>query len=335
MTAAPDLADRNKAGALPLDPMSGARPVNERAKREADEQVPVATEQELLTGAMSRAFSRERIDFCTTGHWLLDERTGGIRSPHGWVFAAETNWGKSAWLVAVADENLKAGRPVLIVSSEDDASIYGDRLLVRRAELNATRLRNRCLTPDEMRRVTDVVDRAQKKPIYVDARGRSLRAVLKRCQELIKGEGIRLIAFDYLQEFRSDRRYQDERVRYKELAAELRGVAKDNGIPSLLFSQITPSEGKKYPDKYSIRESKDVANAAEFILLGMTALSEITPEKGDPIRAGTRCIKVDKGKDAAKCLVPMKWNAEGAYFETVRRISNEEPPDGYGFQDGL
>ena len=325
-----DLADKNRAGTLPADPKADARPMNDTARREAEERITVLTTQEILMGAQTRAFSRERVDFCTTGHWQLDEKTGGIRAPHGWVFAAETNWGKTAWLVSVADENLKAGKPVLIVSSEDDQSIYGDRLLVRRARCNATRLRNRTLTADEQARCKDVVTSAERLPVFVDARGKSLKALLKKCDELIRAHGIRLIAFDYLQEFRSDRRYQDERVRFKELAAELRGVAKDNGVPSILFSQITVTEGKKYPDKYSIRESKDVANAAEFILLGMTTIDSVPRASGDAIPAGTRCVKVDKGKDAAKCLVPMAWNDEGAFFETAAA------PDGYesDFSDG-
>jgi replicative DNA helicase len=330
MGEAVDLADKNRAGTLPTDPKADARPMNAQARREVEERITVLTTQEILMGAQTRALSRERVDFCTTGHWLLDEKTGGIRGQHGWVFAAETNWGKTAWLVSVADENLKAGKPVLIVSSEDDQSIYGDRLLVRRARCNATRLRNRTLTSEEQDRVKDVVTGAEKLPVFVDARGKSLKSVLKKCEELIRAHGIRLIAFDYLQEFRSDRRYQDERVRFKELAAELRGVAKDNAIPSIVFSQITVSEGKKYPDKYSIRESKDVANAAEFILLGMTAIDDIPRPSGDAIGAGTRCVKVDKGKDAAKCLVPMSWNEEGAFFETVK--DPDVAPDDYSDQ---
>lgn len=338
VSKAKDEADRHYDGTLPADPKAGAAPANAEARRIAAQEIRVYAMHDLLNEAVTRAEATERVDFCTTGHYQLDQCTGGIRAPHGWVFIAETNWGKTAWLVSVTDENVTAGKPVLIVGTEDDKSIYGDRLLTRRARLNADRVRNRELWPEERERAHAVARKGEPLPVFVDARGKKVGAVLKECSKLVKQHGIRLIAFDYLQRFVADRTYQDERIKFREIASSLSDMAKDHEIPSIIFSQITPSEGKKYPDKYSIRESKDVANAAEFILVGMTAQSPI--EAGArTIPKGTRCVKVDKGKDSRKALVAMEWNDDGAYFETVGRYGKAEalppPPTGGGWHDGL
>src|SRR5690606_40381223 len=78
---------------------------------------------------------------------LLLHAAGGMRACHVtgvqtcalpiWVFGADTSWGKSSLFVSVADENLRRGKRILIVSAEDPPSLYGDRLLSRRAQVRS------------------------------------------------------------------------------------------------------------------------------------------------------------------------------------------------------
>ncbi len=278
------------------------------------------TVRDLLTGAATDALTRRRQEYCTGLHWQLDEATGGIRPGHVWVFGAETNWGKSSWLVGVADENIKRGKKVLIVSSEDSESIYGNRLMARRARVNFSRLRDRNLTREETDRVMLAAQQGEQLPVFVDARGRDIESVCREVENMILDHAVDLVAWDYLQEFRTKERHQDERVKYREIAAQMRNVTKSAGIAGLILSQITVSETKKTPDKHSIRECRDVSNAAEVVALGFTPEADLKGPNGVVVAAaGVKCIKIDKAKDGQKRNVQMDWNTESACFEMTEK----------------
>jgi replicative DNA helicase len=316
MSTAPDDNDLAMQGRAPKDLEDGTKPMNPTP---VGGKPRVLTVKQLLDASAERALSRAPRGSCTTGVNKLDDATGGLRPGHVWVFGADTNWGKSSFLIMLADENMKKRKRVLIVSSEDDESIYGDRLMVRRAKVNAKRYRDRKMTDEEMTRVTDVVAAAPPDPVFLDARGKPAEQVAAQVKWAIREHAIDIVCYDYLQEFRSSKRYQDRRNEVSEVAAMLREAIKTTGKTGIIFSQITVSADKKYPDKHSIRESRDVSNAAEVIVLGFTPTDSITRADGSVIvEGGKKCALVDKAKDGIKGAVELDWDEERAAFVEIQ-----------------
>jgi replicative DNA helicase len=101
MSGHPDEADRLQDGTASIDPAAGTKVV-------ADQVPAVHTVRALMEGAVVRASSKEEIDFLTTGHWRLDDITGGFRRSFTWLVGADTSWGKSSFLISVCDENIRA-----------------------------------------------------------------------------------------------------------------------------------------------------------------------------------------------------------------------------------
>ena len=320
-----DENDDLKAGKASPNPMDGALPIPiVDGKR-----VPmptVLTVRQLMEESAARATGEARQEFCTTGVYALDDKTGGLRPGHVWVFGADTSWGKSSFLVMLADDNIRAGKKVLIVSAEDAPTMYGDRLLVRRSMVRAKAFRDRALSFEEKRRVQDKVREAEPVPVYLDARGKRAELVAAEVKLAVMKHGIDLVAYDYLQEFRSSKNHQDRRNEVAEVAAALRESIKTTGITGIIFSQITVQEGKKHPDKHSIRESRDVSNAAEAVLLGFTPEKPIISKKnGKEVAArGQKCILIDKAKDGLRGVVALKWDNDSACF-----VSEPKPPGEY------
>lgn len=315
MSSVPDDNDLAMQGRAPKDLEDSTRLMNPTP---VGGKPRLLTVKELLDASAERALSRKPRGSCTTGVNKLDDATGGLRPGHVWVFGADTNWGKSSFLIMVADENMKKRKRVLIVSSEDDESIYGDRLMVRRSQVNAKRYRDRNLGDEEMARVADVVSEARPDPVFLDARGKPAEQVAAQVKWAIREHSIDIVMYDYLQEFRSSKRYQDRRNEVSEVAAMLREAIKSSGKTGIIFSQITVSADKKYPDKHSIRESRDVSNAAEVIVLGFTPTADITRQDGSVVvEAGKKCALVDKAKDGIKGAVELDWNEEQASFIEV------------------
>ncbi len=282
----------------------------------------VRTMREILTAARIDAFSTEVIDSLTTAHYRLDDITGGIRAPDSWLIAADTSFGKTSKLIAIADENIRFKKKrVLIVSTEDSDRRFGGRFMIRRSRVNAKRFRNRCLTREEIKAVTNTEAQGEPEPTYVDVRQRPVEDLCPLLVQVIDDEEIDLIAFDYLQEFDTKRRYQDERIKFKDIAKQLRAVgrAARRPIPSIILSQLTLNEKTGIPTRANIRECKDVGNAADVILIGFEPTENVTDRSGAVVvEAETKCIYVDKCKDGErKAKVPLIWNAECACFDVA------------------
>lgn len=303
----------------------------------------VLTVKDLLCDSMERALSRAKHTKCTTGVYGLDKKTGGMRPGHVWLLGADTSWGKSSFAIMLADVNMAQGKRVLIVSTEDASSLYGDRLMVRRARVDAERFRDRKLLPKEMQMVTDVAAKALPMPVFLDCIGEKVERAAKRIEKAINELDIDMVILDYLQELRAEKRTQDRRNEVADVASAVRTIIKRANKTGIILSQITVSEGKKYPDKHSIRESRDVSNGAEVILLGFTPKEQITTKSGTTIDAGQKCVLVDKAKDGTTGAVAMQWDPDSACFDEIedpemRRFRdnvgdiNDYLPD--GFEDG-
>lgn len=303
-----DENDKLRAGALPEDPFEGDT-------MSAD--VPrILTVQDLLHGSLSRATARDRHVYGTSGHYRIDQATGGLRPGDVWVIGADTSWGKSSLAVMIADENLKLGKRALIVSAEDSEANYGDRLLRRRSRVPAERIRHRQLTAADHDAMAAVVAKGEALPVFIDARGRPVEWLAPRCKLAIVEHSIDIVIFDYVGAFVGKLRQQDRRNMVHYIARVLTDIAKTavpGGIAGVILSQLTPSDEESIPGKYAIRDSKDLTQMSEVTLIGFLAPRDI-PEKG--IAKGERCIRLAKVKEGpAGGLVRLAWCPATACFD--------------------
>jgi replicative DNA helicase len=310
----PDENERLKDGTINKDVRDGTHRVK------GEEAPRVLTVPQILDASVERALQAKGRAFCTTGNHWVDAATGGMMPGDCWLFGADTSYGKSSWAIMLLDLNLRAGKRVLIVTSEDDESLYGDRLMCRRASLDAKRYRNGTLNAAEWGKIRDTQARAEPVPVYMDARPHVMEKLAPQLDKVIKEQAIDLIIFDYLQEFRSKQRWQDERIKYKEIAAMQRRVVKQNKKCGLILSQLTMTPGKKTPDKHNIRESRDVSNAAETILIGFIPEQDIKVDDTDDVQfhAGERVVLIDKCKKGPRGgRFEMPWDDRTASFIEV------------------
>jgi replicative DNA helicase len=301
----------HKEGKLSADPKANVRPIGMQVPR-------VFTVQDILYASEKRLATDPAVLKCTTTHRELDRLTGGFKPGFTWLFGADTSFGKSSFLVAVADDNIRAGKCVLIVSSEDTEDVYGDRLMVRRSRVNAMNYRDGKLEFEDRRAITRVLAEAEISPVFVDARRYPVEDLAGHLTKIIKEHKVDLVAFDYVQEFRTKRRYQDERIKFREIASILRHVTKDNKIAGIIFSQLTMGEKTVIPTRHNIRDCRDMAHGAEVILIGFEPKENVMAGSRLIAEAGKKCIFVDKVKNGPRNrIVEMDWNNDLACFESV------------------
>jgi replicative DNA helicase len=313
-----DINDQLRAGSMPQDPLQGTTV--------SDDAPHILTVRDLLQGSLQRVTSRSMRPHGTSGHHKLDEVTGGLRAGDVWLCGADTSWGKSSFAVMLADENIKRGKRVLIVSAEDSEATYGDRLLRRRSRVGALAMRHRRLSPGDYDAMAAVVAKGEPLPVFIDARGKTVEWLAPRCKRAIAEHDIDIVVFDYVGAFAAKLGQQDRRniVTYiGRVLTDVAKTAKPGGVAGVLLSQITHADPESVPGKYSIRDSKDLVQMSEVTLIGFIAPKNMTGKgpngrKDTVANKGDRCITLAKVKEGpAGSVLKLAWNQEVACFDAV------------------
>ncbi len=311
---------------LPQEPTPVESPETPVASDEADEDAvsrfQVRTMRQVLKGVYDRCYAREPVSFVSSGVDEIDRIIGGYRPEMITVVGAQTNWGKSSWAILALDDGIRAGKKVLLVSGEDSESTFGKRIMARRAGVSALDLRDERVSASsspgensDLSRMATMVTAAEDVPWFFDGRGKSAEYCAEAVRQLIAQESYELVIIDYLQAFRSSKRSQDRRNEVTNVARAFCDVIKTCGAAGMLLSQLKRLDSDtREPSKHDLKESGDIENMAEHVLLGWTS------------KSGARLIKVDKNKDGPQLPqgVELRWDERTASFIRTAKWQSEE-----------
>jgi replicative DNA helicase len=298
-----------------------------KAHKRPDAMPTVHTLADIQLAAVEKACKpRDTRKTVMTGNYRIDDITGGVRGC--WVVGGDTNIGKSTFAVAVAHNNFERGLGSLIVSAEDPPELYGARFLQCALRLDAKRIRDSRLTEAEKLQARDYANRSVPWPCYLSADGVPIETVIDWVTWAVEEYSLALVIWDYLGEFTSKYRAEDERLTVKFRAKAMRTCTRSLGVAGMQLSQLTVNEKTGIPTRANIRDCRDVASGSDVIaLLYMD---------GDE-----RLAYLDKVKDGpAHLSVPLSWDSDAACFcrtfgecddEPTERVTNELTSD---FDDG-
>lgn len=220
----------------------------------------------------------------------IDEALGGFRRGKVTVLGASTSWGKSTFATLVSDVSKKAGKRVLLITGEDTEDLYGQRVMARRSGVSAMRLRNCAIRPQDAQRMVNVLAEADSEPFFLDGIGQTAEYLSGAIRAICEQVDIDLVIVDYLQSLKCAKKCQDRRTEITHIAREFTDAIKASGTSGLLMSQLKRLEDNQVPTKHDLKESGDVENMAEHVLLGYYAVDK---ENG----AKKRFCLIDKNKD--------------------------------------
>lgn len=295
------------------------------------------TLKQILNESAEKALGDKPPRGITTGHYLIDRITGGMRPDDVWLIGADTSVGKSCMCVALADENLLAGKRVLIVTSEDGKERYAGRLMCRRAKCDANRYRDHKLEPDERARVQAVADAALPIPVYLDCRGVPVEETAAQIFYVVKNHGIDLVLCDYLQAWRSERHFQDKTREVDVVGRTLVDTLKRSNVSAAVFTQLTIESRFVKPNVHHIRDCKDPGQWSETAMFLYELDSQLLDKDDNQIAvAGCICAHLDKVKDGERGkVVPLDFHAKTVSFRRVDH-PGEVPVESYeeaGYDD--
>lgn len=240
----------------------------------------------------------------TTGCRDLDEKTGGLRRRRVVVVGASTSWGKSSFACMVYDENHKVGVKTLIVSTEDAPDMYVSRILTRRSRATAERVREATLEGEEYTRFCAECGSAEDAIVVLDAIGKPVEWVVEAIKHAVAEHGIQIVICDYLQRFGTEK-HMERRAQVNYVMTKLCDVLKATGVAGVILSQLRRLGHDEEPSMHQLKESGDIENMAEVVLLGNRTKYEDVNDPDNPMKH-RRDVMVGKNKEGGLTPNPIK-----------------------------
>lgn len=255
-----------------------------------------------------------------SGSEALEEAIGGFRAGGMYVLGALSNVGKSyvvqSWMLRAA----KRGVGVGWLSLEDPESTTGSRALgilsaVEPRTIEDGKAYGNSAEASRLEHGASEARALSQRFLYADLTGQTELDVCA-AMSAMAARGARIIVVDYVGVITASKEQQDRRNEIRWVAIRLKAHAKRLGVALLLISQLTMPRDEggvaKEPSKYSLRESGDLTNAAEVIIVAWRE-----DESGQaPVN-----IKIAKSKSGGEGL---RWTME-RNPETQEMVETSRP----------
>lgn len=188
------------------------------------------------------------------------------------VIGADSNVGKSGvaleMLLGCAARGVGCG----LVSVEDSSRLTGRRAIAAFSGVSARKMQHNRYTDEDlvvMERAARSLRTMADRMMFADCTGETEFEVCAAMTQMA-ARGARMVIVDYLTEVDSSRPFKDYRLAVKWVCKRLKTHAKRLGIVLVVVSQLSRPQDKavgKRPTKHDLKESGDVTNQADAILL--------------------------------------------------------------------
>ena len=267
------------------------------------------TLSEMISHYLDRMRDRTPVNYLRWGIDKLDEVLYVSSGQFG-VIAADSSVGKTALALQFALTMARAGKRVGFVSLETPWESLEDRLMAEHqlAGVPLPMTKRKSLTEEEFRRIGEAgvrADGVQLRVIRGCTRLEEIRAAVLRYR-------LDVVFIDYVQLIEADG--QERWTVVTNISMGLHRMAQQLDTVVIGLSQITPAvKGQKQPTKDDLRESRQLKQDADFILL-------LYPDTDEEAPPNTRVLEIAKNKDGR--LARLRLNFEPEHMSFSYQIPN-------------
>jgi replicative DNA helicase len=222
-----------------------------------------------------RAMEKRREGLITgvkTGINAIDIHMCGLQPQDLIVVGGRPAMGKTAICGQIAAyAALREGKKVAFFECEMSGRAVVDRILFSLAGVNGQAMRNGNITPDQIRRLSEVAPQFKTSSLYLDDSSRVSPLELKaKCLRMRSNIGLDLIVVDNIQKMKSDGDYRgNKRLEVAEVSRALKEIAKDLDVPVVAISHIKRLDNGRNdePTLADLQESGNIEQDADIVLL--------------------------------------------------------------------
>lgn len=202
-----------------------------------------------------------------TGFTVLDEK-GGLQLADLVVIAADSSQGKTAFMLGIAKNAALNGYPAAIYSMEMTAGQLFARLAAMEMGVPSNILNTKALTDDQYQRYLAAKEKLSPVMMFFDEKSTSsLDAIISSVRTLVYKSGVKLVAVDYLQILNVAMAYVNKEQAMANAARRLKNLAKELGICIIALSQLARDRENPEPTMARLRDSGQIAEAADMVIL--------------------------------------------------------------------
>ncbi len=221
---------------------------------------------------------QEDITGVPSGFASLDRITYGWQPTDLVILAARPSVGKTAFALNLArNAALHAVKPTPIAffSLEMSAGQLVQRILSAESEIWLEKIARGKMEEHEMQQLyRNGIQRLQSAPIFIDdTPALNIFELRAKCRRLKNKHNVGLIIIDYLQLMSGsgDKRSSNREQEISTISRNLKGLAKELGIPIIALSQLSREvekrkEGDKMPQLSDLRESGAIEQDADMVM---------------------------------------------------------------------
>lgn len=176
---------------------------------------------------------------------LTDIVTGGLLPADLMLVVGEPSVGKSTFVHQIADHTAQFGHGVLIFTTETRDRNFAARQLAPRAGVASRDLISGNMDDTGWMRVLQNVEKVRRPGVMIDSDTYDAQAFERRIQQSRlalerRGMELRLVVFDFLQQFR-DSRYKEKRLEVGAVIYHIRELMVRYGIAGIVVSELAKS----------------------------------------------------------------------------------------------
>ena len=266
-----------------------------------------------------------------TGFFELDDMLGGLQKSDLLIVAARPAMGKTAFALSFArNAALDHNVPIALFSLEMSTVQLATRFISSEARINSHLLRTGKFRAEEGSKISKVVDRLIKAPIYIDdTPGQSVMEIRAKCRRLKAERNIGLIIIDYLQLMTASTRVESREREISTISRSLKALAKELDVPVIALSQLNRADEEqkdKRPMLSHLRESGAIEQDADIVMFlyrpsvyGITQFSDGTPTEG------IAEVIIAKHRNGPTGDVKMAFLSDFARYENLELIHRDIP----------
>ena len=273
----------------------------------AKENRPISTRDLIDTIGVQELLKPRRAEGLAIPWRRLNGALAGLNPATMTVLAAYTGRGKTSMALQIATYAAKSGKAALYWTMEMAPAALFRRLVNQLSGVNG----RAGPTFSERQLEADACARLYDEPVFFDRHSRTVAGFRSSIAQVQAKTGLGLVVVDYLQLIRASGRAESRTREVGENSRSLKLTAMDFNLPFLVLSQFSRPDEKKAATIHSLKESGDIENDADAILL-LNA-----PEFGGEQQSACT-VNIGKNREGPAGIdVPLMWRPTSQTFHSV------------------
>lgn len=264
----------------------------------------------------------------TTGFHDIDKWTDGLK-PELIIIAGLSSSGKTALAMNIAEHVALGGHPVGVFSLEMSYRQLVIRMLVSKARVNLSRVRDsRCkMSERDFPALTAAASALSSAKLYIDdSSGLTIGEIRAKARRMKQQYHLELLIIDFVQLIQpgSGKKNRNREQEVAEIAVGTQALMKELGIPIIVLAQVNAEGRALHPKMWALRESQALAHAADGVWFVVRPAMLAESDEATKSLEGQAHIEIAKQRNGPCGHVPLTFLHEFCRFETRAREMDEE-----------